>query len=110
MTADVTHPEPRELAHRESGGVEVVLFWHQLTDELTVSVSDVRTGAYFELAAAPEEALDVFHHPYANAAYRGVPYDDALLPSWALTSGGDADISELLDPTRSNEPTPPSAP
>jgi hypothetical protein len=73
----------RELAHRANDGVEVVLFWHEATNEVTVSVSDERTGAYFELDADPEDALDVFYHPYAHAASRGVPYDDALLASWA---------------------------
>jgi hypothetical protein len=92
----------QELAHRESDRVEVLLFWHDVTHELTVSVSDLRSGAYFELTAAPEHALDVFHHPYAYAAFRGVPYDDALLPSWAQAAiSGDADLSELLEePTR----------
>jgi hypothetical protein len=73
----------RELAYRATGGLEVVLFRDEATDELTVSVSDERTGAYFEFAAAPDEALDVFYHPYAHAAFRGVPYDDALRASWA---------------------------
>jgi hypothetical protein len=73
----------RELAHRATGGLEVILFWDEVTNELTVSVSDERTGAYFEFAAAPKEALDAYYHPYAHAASRGVPYDDALLASWA---------------------------
>jgi hypothetical protein len=73
----------RELAHRATGGLEVILFWDEATDELTLSVSDERTGAYFEFAAAPDEALDVFYHPYAHAAYRGVPYGDVLLASRA---------------------------
>jgi hypothetical protein len=100
---DASHSPFRELAHRASDGVEVVLFWHEVTSDLTVSVSDVRSGAYFEVGAAPEDALDVFHHPFAYAAFRGVPYDDALLPSWAHASaaGGDPDISGLLhEPTR----------
>jgi hypothetical protein len=67
----------RELAHRATDGLEIVLFWHQPTDELTVSVSDERTGAYFELRAGAGEALKVFEHPYAYAAARGVPYNDA---------------------------------
>jgi len=37
-----------------------------------VSVSDLRTGAYFELDAEPEKPMDVFHHPYAYAAFHGV--------------------------------------
>jgi hypothetical protein len=73
----------RELACRQSGGVEVVLFWHELGGDVVVCVSDSRSGAYFELAAASKDALDVFHHPYAYAAFEDVPYDDALLPAWA---------------------------
>jgi hypothetical protein len=77
------HSPLHELAHRASDGVEVVLFWHEVANELTVSVSDARSGAYFELAADPHEALDVFEHPYAHAAFRGLPYQEALLASWA---------------------------
>ena len=64
----------RELEHRTNDGVEVVLFWHPVSDELTVTVSDQRTGAHFELEAKPGNALDVFHHPYAYAAFLGLPY------------------------------------
>lgn len=77
----------RELACRTNDGVEVMLFWHQNTDELTVAVYDERSGSYFELAAAPDQALDVFNHPYAHAAFRGLPYADASLPSWAEAVG-----------------------
>jgi hypothetical protein len=70
----------RELAYRETDGLEIVLFWHQASGRITVTVSDTRTGAYFELDAPPEEALEVFHHPYPYAAASGVPYDTDLLP------------------------------
>jgi hypothetical protein len=80
---DEKQHQVRELAHRASDGLEVMLFWQEATNELTVAVSDERTGAYFELAAEPDEALDVFYHPYAHAAHRGVPYDEALIASWA---------------------------
>ena len=69
----------RELAHRSNDGLEVVLLWHQPTDELTVTVSDERNGAYFELAAEPHQALDVFNHPYAHAAFQGLPDLEASL-------------------------------
>jgi len=62
----------RELTHRVNEGVEVILFWQTLTDELKITVSDERSGAYFELGATPDEALDVFNHPYAHAAFRGL--------------------------------------
>jgi hypothetical protein len=80
MTAnDSRHDRLRELAHRASDGVEVTLYWHETRHELTVQVSDQRGGASFELAADPDRALDVFHHPYSYAASRGVVYDDVLL-------------------------------
>jgi hypothetical protein len=86
MNADDSAQSPlRELAHRASDAMEVVLFWHEGTNELTVAVSDVRSGAYFELAAGPDQAVDAFEHPYAHAAFRGVPYEEALLASWAHT-------------------------
>jgi hypothetical protein len=78
-----TYSPFRELAQRISDGHEVVLLWHESTNELAVTVSDARSGAYFELAAAPDQALDIFHHPYAYAASRGMPYEEELLASWA---------------------------
>ena len=84
MAANITAAAPqRELAYRSIDGIEVVLFWNPPTGELMVTVSDARTGAYFELSAEPEEALDVFAHPYAHAAYRGLRYESELLPAWA---------------------------
>jgi hypothetical protein len=82
MAGSARNPD-RELAYRANDGVEVVLFWHQNTEELTVAVSDAASGAYFELAAAPDQALDVFNHPYAHAAFRGLPYAEEALASWA---------------------------
>jgi len=58
----------KELAQRENDGISVTLTWHTETDRLTVSVRDWRTGEAFELAAEAENAMDVFHHPYAYAA------------------------------------------
>jgi hypothetical protein len=80
MTADVfAHRTPRELAHRQNDGIEVVLLWYETTNALTVCVSDARTGAYFELAVEPDRALEVFYHPYSYAAFNGVSYEDNLL-------------------------------
>jgi hypothetical protein len=69
----------RELAYRASDGIKVVLAWHPGTDELLVSVSDERSGGYFEIAAGPDQALDVFNHPYAHAAFAGVPFAEASI-------------------------------
>ena len=58
----------RELAARESDGLHVVLLWHPRANALTVSVEDTRVGDRFQLAVAPDRALDVFYHPFAYAA------------------------------------------
>jgi hypothetical protein len=82
-TTNAAQAQFRELACRTNDGVEVVLFWHMPTNTLTVAVSDECTGAYFELPAEADRALDMFEHPYAYAAFSDVPYTDALLASWA---------------------------
>jgi hypothetical protein len=61
-------PCTRELAARDSDGIHVLLLWHPGGNELTVSVDDTRVGDRFELAVAPDRALDAFYHPYAYAA------------------------------------------
>ena len=58
----------RELAVRESNGIQVVLLWHPGGDALSVSVEDVRAGGRFEFPVAPERALDAFGHPFVYAA------------------------------------------
>jgi hypothetical protein len=60
--------QTRELAARESDGIHVVLLWHPDEDALTVSVDDTRVGDRFQVAVAPNRALDAFYHPYAYAA------------------------------------------
>jgi len=56
-----------ELATRSSDGVVVSLLWHRTANELTVVVDDTRTGEQLRLAASRENALEVFHHPFAYA-------------------------------------------
>ena len=88
-SSNISPQSQRELAHRVSDGLEVTLLWQKFTDTLTITVSDQRSGVYFELAAAPDQALDVFNHPYAHAAFRGLPYAQEALASWAeVASGG----------------------
>jgi hypothetical protein len=99
MATNSTNPY-RELAYRSNDGVEVVLFWQQNTDELTVTVSDQRSGAYFQLAAAPHQALDVFNHPYAHAAFRGLAYVEEPLASWAETAARHVSTSRTEEPTK----------
>ena len=77
MASNATQETYRELAYRKNDSLEVVLFWHQATDELMVIVSDERNGAHFELSAEPHQALDVFNHPYAHAAFQGLSHQVA---------------------------------
>ncbi len=62
-----------ELIVRERDGIAVTLFWLRATDVLFVAVIDHRNGTSFELVLERNDrALDVFHHPYAYAAARGI--------------------------------------
>jgi hypothetical protein len=63
----------REMDHRHSDGIDVRLLWDSADDRVVVTVTDAKAGEALELVVASHEnALDVFHHPYAYAAHRGV--------------------------------------
>jgi hypothetical protein len=63
-----------ELAHRTGDGMAVALLWRRSDNRLKIAVADARTGNDFELNAHPENALDVFYHPFAHAAFQGFDY------------------------------------
>ena len=56
-----------ELDYRESNRIAVSLLWSRVTNRLSVVVEDRQAGESFALPARPENAGDVFHHPYAYA-------------------------------------------
>ena len=56
-----------ELDRRETNGIAVSLLWQRRGNRLSVVVEDSRLGKSFSLAARPENAHDIFHHPYAYA-------------------------------------------
>ena len=62
----------KELAYRENDGVAVALLWQSSTNSLTVSVLDLRNEDGFDLDVDPVDALEVFNHPYAYAAFAGL--------------------------------------
>jgi hypothetical protein len=65
--------DPIELDSRTSEGIEVRLLWHGAENRVTVTAFDARSGELLEIAVRDHErALDVFHHPYAYAAFHGV--------------------------------------
>jgi hypothetical protein len=59
----------RELDSRISDGIHVRLLWSPSDGQVTVTVTDTKTGDVFELPVGDDRtALDVFRHPYAYAA------------------------------------------
>jgi hypothetical protein len=72
-------PAVRELAHRCGTGIEVSLIWRRIDDAVLVQLVEVPSGVVFELAVAPENALDAFYHPYAYlAGHTVVPWEEPV--------------------------------
>ena len=74
-----TQPTPEydlhELDYRAADGVEVALLWVVGTKDLFVVVVDEKSGDVLELDVEQgENAIDVFNHPYAYAAARGLEH------------------------------------
>jgi hypothetical protein len=85
--ATTATPQARELAFREADGLEVALLWHQREGFVSVTVDDSKTGEAFELVLAESDnALDVFHHPFAYAAHRGLQAGPASDPALAVAA------------------------
>jgi hypothetical protein len=67
MTATTTHLM-RELDHRNSDGIDVRLMWNEHDGRVLVQVNDSKTDESFTVEVREgENALNVFHHPYAYA-------------------------------------------
>jgi hypothetical protein len=63
----------RELHSRVNDGIRVLLLWSETDGRVAVSVDDARTSEVFAVEVrSHDRALDVFHHPYAYAAWRGI--------------------------------------
>ena len=64
-----------DLMSRESNGITVTLFWSRATNLVTVAVTDAASDDCFELVLDEHEpALEVFNHPFAHAAARGLEF------------------------------------
>jgi hypothetical protein len=64
---ETTGTELRELAHRASDGLDVVLAWNSADGGVTVVVTDARTGGAFVFSPDRRRALEAFYHPFAFA-------------------------------------------
>jgi hypothetical protein len=73
--------EPRVvLASRKNTGIRVTLLWAAETNTTAVLVRDEGTNDQFELLVEPEtNPIDVYQHPYAYAAWRGIGYQTTRL-------------------------------
>ena len=70
---DIMYGTLRELDHRRSDRIDVWLLWREHDDTVLVSVADEKTGDQFTIEVREgERPLDVFHHPYAYAAWHGI--------------------------------------
>lgn len=73
--------EPRVvLASRRNAGIRVTLLWAPDTNAVAVLVRDDGADERFELLVEPGASpIDVYEHPYAYAARRGIDYRTADL-------------------------------
>jgi hypothetical protein len=63
----------QELDHRVNDGIDVRLLWSERDGRVLVAVEDSKTGEAFAIEVREgERAMDVFHHPYAYAAWHRV--------------------------------------
>jgi hypothetical protein len=80
MLASDNHNPRVILASRKNAGIGVTLLWAADTNAIAVLVRDDSTNEQFELLVEPEtNPIDVYEHPYAYAAWRGIDYRTANL-------------------------------
>ena len=78
MRGSDNHKPRVVLASRRNTGIRVALLWAAETNTIAVRVRDDSTNEQFELLVEPEtNPLDVYEHPYAYAAWRGIDYRTA---------------------------------
>lgn len=74
----------RELDTRVNDGIHVRLLWCERDRQVSVAVTDTKTGEAFSIEIRDgERAMDVFHHPYAFAAWHGIKVS---APVWSEDS------------------------
>jgi len=80
MRSSDNHKARVMLASRKNAGIRVALLWAADTNTIAVRVRDDSTNEQFELLVEPEtNPIDVYEHPYAYAAWRGVDFRTADL-------------------------------
>jgi hypothetical protein len=56
-----------DLATRQAGSIEVALIYDRSDQSLVVFVHDGLTGEELSLPVSPDDAAEVYRHPYAYA-------------------------------------------
>jgi hypothetical protein len=80
MRGSDNHKPGVVLASRKNAGIRVTLLWTADTNTTAVLVRDDIAHDQFELIVEPEASpIDVYEHPYAYAARRGIDYGTADL-------------------------------
>ena len=84
MSTSHHHGHRVELASRECGRISVTLVWASDVNAAAVLVRNDSADDQFELLVEPDRnPIDVYEHPYAYAAWRGIHYRPAGLPALA---------------------------
>ena len=65
-TTTSTTIQPRELARRVSGGIEVTLYWSPEDGGTSIRIWKLATEEAVTVGVARERALDAYHHPFAH--------------------------------------------
>ena len=75
MRSSDNHKSRVVLASRKNAGIRVALLWAADTNAIAVLVRDVSTNDQFEVLVEPDtNPIDIYQHPYAHAAWRGIDY------------------------------------
>ena len=65
-TTTTTTIQPRELARRVSGGIEVTLYWSPQDGGTSIRIWKLATEETVTFGVAREQALDAYQHPFAH--------------------------------------------
>ena len=67
----------KELAHRESDGLEVALLWQRDDDSVVIDVYDAKSALHLAFPVPRHRALDAFYHPFLYAPAEEPSYAEA---------------------------------
>jgi len=60
---------PRELAKRDTGSLEITLYWDARDNSTSIELHHAETDQTFSFHVPRDRALDAFHHPFVHLGY-----------------------------------------